>query len=223
MKKVVILGPAHPFRGGGITTFNERLAREFQQHGYQITIYNFSIQYPTFLFPGKTQYSSEPAPADLNILRKVNSLNPFNWLIIGNELKKLIPDILVVRYWLPFMGPCFGTILRRVKKNKHTKIIAITDNVIPHEKRLGDEIFTRYFLKPCDAFIAMSDKVMKDLQRFEPSKPAIHVLHPLYDTFGKAIPKQEARKILSINQNDKVMLFLALSVNTKVWIYLLKH
>ena len=169
MAKVVIIGSAHPFRGGGVTTFNHRLAKEFNQLGYPCEIYSFSLQYPSFLFPGKTQYTTDPAPPGLVIHSVINSLNPINWIRIGNRLKKEKPDIIVVRYWLPFMGPCFGTILRRVQKNKYTKIICIADNVIPHEKRPGDKVFTKYFLKSCDAFITMSEKVMKDLKSFEPN------------------------------------------------------
>jgi len=207
VRTVVILGPAHPFRGGGITTFNERLAREFQQQGYKTIIYGFSLQYPSFLFPGKTQYSTEPAPLDLTILSKVNSINPFNWLMVGNELKNLKPDLVVVRFWLPFMGAALGTVLRIAKRNKHTRVVAITDNVIPHEKRAGDLILTRYFLGGCDAFITMSELVMKDLRRLAPGKPAKQVLHPLYDTFGQPVSKQEARKKLNLNQDDKLLLF----------------
>ncbi len=207
IKSIVILGPAHPFRGGGITTFNERLATEFQQQGYHVTIYNFSLQYPAFLFPGKSQYSTEPAPAHLTILPKVNSINPFNWVKVGNELRKLQPDLIVVRYWLPLMGPALGTILRKVKKNGHTKVSAITDNVIPHEKRPGDIPFTRYFLRPCDAFITMSAKVMKDLKTFEPNKPALQVAHPLYDNFGAPISREEARAALKIKNEELIILF----------------
>jgi glycosyltransferase involved in cell wall biosynthesis len=204
---IIILGPAHPFRGGGITTFNERLATEFQHQGYEVTIYNFSLQYPAFFFPGKSQYSTEPAPTHLKILQKVNSINPLNWIKVGNELKRLKPDLIVVRYWLPLMGPALGTILRKVKKNHHTKVIAITDNVIPHEKRPGDKPFTHYFLQPCDAFITMSDKVMKDLKSIEPGKPALQVAHPLYDNFGAPVSKEAARAGLKINKGELIILF----------------
>ena len=207
IRSIIILGPAHPFRGGGITTFNERLATEFQEQGYEVTMYNFSLQYPAFLFPGKSQYSTEPAPTHLKILQKVNSINPFNWINVGRELRKLQPDLVVVRYWLPLMGPALGTILRQVKKNRHTKVIAITDNVIPHEKRPGDKTFTRFFLKPCDAFITMSDKVMKDLKSVEPDKPAIQVAHPLYDNFGPAVSKETARAALRISNEESILLF----------------
>ena len=205
MSKVVIIGPAHPLRGG-LASFNERLARQFKSEGNNVTIYTFSLQYPGFLFPGTTQYSTEPAPKDLTIKVVINSVNPVNWLMVGNDLKKIKPDIIVVRYWLPFMGPALGTILRQVKKNKHTKIICIADNIKPHEKfPLGDQ-FTDYFIKPIDAFITMSEKVMKDLKNIT-NKPAQQVVHPLYDNFGEALSKAEARKHLNIPGKEKIILF----------------
>jgi glycosyltransferase involved in cell wall biosynthesis len=206
MATVVIIGPAHPLRGG-LATFNQRLAKEFIQSGYDCSIYSFSLQYPSFLFPGKTQYTDEPAPEGINIHTVINSVNPFNWIKIGNRLKKERPDIIVVRYWLPVMGPALGTILRRVKKNKHTRIVCIADNVIPHEKRFGDKPFTKYFLKSCDAFITMSEKVMQDLRLFEKTKQVKLVQHPLYDTFGDIISKAEARKHLGLPENEKIVLF----------------
>lgn len=208
---VVIIGPAHPLRGG-LATFDQRLATEFIREGFECPIYSFSLQYPDFIFPGTTQYTTEPAPEGLTILSRINSINPLNWLSVGNELRKLRPDIIVVRFWLPLMGPALGTILRRVRKNRHTRIIAITDNVIPHEKRPGDKPFTRYFLKSCDAYITMSEKVMKDLRTFEPVKPARQVLHPLYDNFGESMPANAARAALrakgvEISDTDRVILF----------------
>jgi hypothetical protein len=183
MSSVIIIGPALPLRGG-LATFNQRLAKEFIDEGYNASIYSFSLQYPSFLFPGKTQYTDEPAPENITIHSVINSINPFNWIKVGNWLKKQKPDFIVVRFWLPFMGPALGTILRRIRKNKHTKIICIADNIIPHEKRPGDKIFTKYFLKSCDAFITMSEKVMADLRLFQKEKPAQLVTHPLYDNFG---------------------------------------
>jgi glycosyltransferase involved in cell wall biosynthesis len=207
MATIVIIGPAHPLRGGGITTFNQRLAKEFMDTGHDCSIYSFSLQYPSFLFPGKTQYSDEPPPEGLTIHTVINSVNPLNWIKVGNRLKKEKPDIIVVRFWLPFMGPSLGTILRRVKKNRHTKIICIADNVIPHEKRPGDKPFTSYFVKSCDAFIAMSEKVLNDLRRFEKDKPALYVKHPLYDNFGTIISKSVARNHLGLPEHEKIILF----------------
>lgn len=206
MAKIVIIGPGHPLRGG-LATFNQRLAKQFIDEGHQCSIYSFSLQYPGFLFPGKTQYTDEPAPQNLAIHSVINSVNPFNWIKIGNQLKKERPDTIIVRFWLPFMGPALGTILRKVQKNKHTRIICIADNVIPHEKRPGDKAFTSYFLKSCDAFITMSEKVMSDLRLFEKIKPAQLVSHPLYDNFGAIISKEEARRKLGIDSRESIILF----------------
>jgi len=206
MASVVIIGPAHPLRGG-IATFNERLARQFIQQGFDTKIYTFSLQYPGFLFPGTTQYSDAPVPADLDIKVCINSVLPTNWLKIGLELKKLKPDFIVVRYWLPVMGPCLGTILRIIKKNKHTKIVCIADNIIPHEKRIGDNLFTKYFIKPVDAFIVMSEKVMGDLMLFDKTKPVKLIQHPLYDNFGDKVEKKLARKNIGIEGEEKIILF----------------
>lgn len=206
MARVLIIGPAHPLRGG-LATFNQRLALAFQEEGHSCSILSFSLQYPDFIFPGTTQYSSERAPENIEIHTRINSVNPLNWIRTGNWVKKMKPDLVVVRFWLPLMGPALGTILRRLRKNKHTRIVCIADNVIPHEKRPGDKPFTRYFLKSCDAFITMSEKVMHDLRLFEKEKPAALVAHPLYDNFGAAISKQEARKYLGLPEKEKIILF----------------
>ena len=213
-KNIVLIGPAHPLRGG-LASFNERLAKELQEQGHTITIYTFSLQYPSFLFPGTTQYSTEKAPANLKIEVNINSVNPFNWIKIGNRLKNKKPDLIIVRYWLPFMGPCLGTILRKVKKNKLTKVVCIADNIIPHEKRPGDNIITSYFIKAIDGFVTMSENVMNDLRTFTSIKPARLMLHPLYDNFGDIIPKNEAREFLKIPTEQKIILFFGFIRNYK--------
>ncbi len=204
--KIAIIGPAHPLRGGGISTFNERLATVLQQQGHVVTIYSFSLQYPSFLFPGKSQFTEEPAPEGLKILPLINSIHPFNWLKVGNRIRDDRPDLVVVRYWLPFMGPSLGTILRRVRKNNHSRIVCIADNVIPHEHRPGDKQFTRFFIKPVDAFITMSRDVLRDLQRIT-DKPALFTPHPVYDNYGEPLDKKEACSKLGLNPADRYLLF----------------
>ncbi len=206
-KKIIIIGSAHPLRGGGIATFNERLANEFLSAGNKVSIFSFSLQYPGFLFPGSTQFTTDPAPAGLDIHTRINSINPFNWLSVGDEIKKLQPDLVVVRYWLPFMAPCLGSILRIIKKNNHTRIVCIADNIIPHEPKPWDSLLTQYFVKPVDAFITMSEKVLNDLKKFAPGKPSKFIAHPLYDNFGEKISRNAAKEHLQINKNDSILLF----------------
>ena len=59
--KIVVVGPSHPYRGG-IAAFTDRLANEFVAEGDDVHLYTFTLQYPSILFPGKTQYSDAPAP-----------------------------------------------------------------------------------------------------------------------------------------------------------------
>lgn len=205
-KKVVIVGPAFPLRGG-LATFNERLARAFMETGHEVTILTFKLQYPSFLFPGKTQYADANEPEDLDIDVAINSINPFNWLRVGRKYNRLKPDLVVYRYWMPFMGPCLGTLARIINRNKHSRSYAITDNIIPHEKRIGDRPFTSYFLKPMQGFIAMSRKVLFDISIFNNSKPRKYIPHPLYDDFGPAIDKARAKKELGLDEHTNYLLF----------------
>jgi len=207
LRKVVIIGSAYPLRGGGLATFNERLARAFMQNGDQVRIETFSLQYPSFLFPGKTQYSDEEAPDDLDITVGVNSVNPLNWIKVGHKIKKEKPDLVVLRYWIPFISPSLGTIARIIKKNKHSKIIAIADNIIPHEKRPGDALLSSYFVNSVDGFVTMSQTVMKDLDQFDRKKPRLFNPHPLYDNFGERSDQKQAQEKLGLAIGEKYILF----------------
>jgi glycosyltransferase involved in cell wall biosynthesis len=203
---IVILGTAFPFRGG-LAAYNERLARQFQAEGHTVSIYTFSLQYPGFLFPGKSQYADWAAPADLDIRVKVNSVNPLNWLKVGREIKKLNPDLLIIKYWLPFMAPCFGTIARIAKRNHKTKVITIVDNIIPHEKRIGDNLLTSYFVKPVDAFVAMSKSVLNDIAFFDKNKAKAFCPHPLFDNFGEIYQRGEALEKAKLDKSFNYLLF----------------
>lgn len=204
--KIILLGTAHPYRGG-IAALNERLGTELLREGHEMTIYNFSLQYPSFLFPGKSQYTDDPAPQDLLIIRKVNSVNPFNWLKIGRELRKKAPDLIIVRFWLPFMGPALGTICRLARKNRHTRVICIADNMIPHEHRPGDRWFTKYFIGGVDGFIAMSHEVFDDIDKFVKSPFRKFTPHPVYDHYGEIMNREEALGLLKLDDKFRYLLF----------------
>ena len=135
-KRIIIVGPAYPYRGG-IADFNERLAYEFQHEGHEVSIYTFTLQYPSFLFPGTTQYATGAAPEGLSIVRRLNSINPFNWIKVGRDIRRARPDVVMIRFWLPFLAPCLGTVARIIRRDKGIKVVALLDNVIPHEFLYG--------------------------------------------------------------------------------------
>ena len=207
--KIAILGTAWPYRGG-LAVYNERLAREFAVEGDDVTVYTFSLQYPSFLFPGKTQFSTEPAPKDLRIVRTLNSVNPFSWIKTGRAIKRMEPDILIIKFWLPFMGPSLGTAARITRHNGKTRVVSILDNIIPHEHRPGDKLMARYFTRSVDGFIAMSESVLDDLGQFDTIKPRIFCRHPLYDNFGPTATREESLRFLELDERPRYMLFFGL-------------
>jgi D-inositol-3-phosphate glycosyltransferase len=205
--KAIIIGPAFPLRGG-IANFNEALCREFNHRSWDTKIISFSLQYPSFLFPGSTQFDTVSKPPDgLVIESLLNSINPVTWFKTAKKIREFKPDFVVIRYWLPFMGPCLGTLARLIKKGGNIKVIALADNVVPHEKRPGDKLFTRYFLSGCDAYMVMTQSVLNDIRLFDTAKPIICSPHPVYDMFGSSVEKSEAREKLELDQNGRYILF----------------
>lgn len=210
-RKCVIIGPAFPLRGG-IAQLNESLSQEFTKQGIENTIFSFYLQYPSFLFPGTSQKvaSDRKGPEDVDIRSTISSINPISWWLTVREIVKLKPDFVVVRYWLPFMGPCLGTICKWLKSKIGVPIIGILDNVIPHETRIGDSAFTSYFVKQCDSFVVMSSSVMEDLNGFDKVKPRKLLYHPIYNHFGEPVEKSLARKYLHLQEDLKVILFFGI-------------
>ncbi|HPR31208.1 MAG TPA: glycosyltransferase [Prolixibacteraceae bacterium] len=205
--KIFIIGPAHPLRGG-IAALNERLARQLMEEGHTVRIISFKLQYPGFLFPGKSQFTDSPAPGDIAISRQIHSLNPINWIRTGLGLKKERPDLIIVRYWLPFMAPSTGTVCKLIRSNRKTKIIALVDNILPHEARPGDRLLTRYFVRYVDGFLAMSKNVYEDLRLFISKKQRRSLTpHPIYDHYGDLLSKEKARELLHLNPDKKYLLF----------------
>jgi D-inositol-3-phosphate glycosyltransferase len=206
--RIIILGTAHPYRGG-MASYNERLARQFMSEDHEVKILTFTLQYPGFLFPGKTQYTDSPAPEGINISRILNSINPFNWIRTGYRIRKEKPDILIIKYWHPFMAPGFGTVARIAGKKKkgNTKVICIFDNVIPHEKNVLDRFLTSYFVQSIDGAIVMSKSVGDDLNSFKVNIPIAFNPHPLYDNYGSMITREEALKKLDLNSGYSYLLF----------------
>jgi len=206
-QKIIIIGTAYPYRGG-IAAFNERLALQFLREGHEVEIYTFILQYPNFLFPGKTQYSNDPEPKELCIYRKINAVNPLNWIKVGKEIRKKQPDLIIIPYWMSFMALCLGCIASQIKKNHHTKIIGLVHNMIPHEPSLLDKFFPKYYVKNMDAFVSLSESVLTDINKFDKkNKPKTFSPHPIYDHYGMLLPKDDAKRRLNIDDQQNYVLF----------------
>jgi glycosyltransferase involved in cell wall biosynthesis len=204
--KITIVGTAYPLRGG-IAHFNALLAKHLGKHHTVETI-TFKRQYPKILFPGKSQ--DEPDDNPQFLIRNpqlIDSINPLNWFRVAREIRKRKPDLLIFKYWLPFFGPCFGTIAKFAKKSASTKVLFICDNVAPHERRPGDIAFTRYALSQADYFIVQSNTVERDLLKLLPNALYKKTPHPIYEIFGDPMSKDEARQLLGISAKKVILYF----------------
>ena len=206
--KIILLGPAHPYRGG-LASIMETMAREYQSRGHEVRIYTFTVQYPSLLFPGKTQYVETPAPEDLHIERVMNTVNPLNWVSLGLRLKREKPDMVLMKYWTPFMAPCFGTIARIARTNGVTKFICQIDNVEPHEHHIIDRPCNHYYLSAVDGFVYMSEQVHGELKAYS-SAPALFSPHPMFENFGVAVEREEACRRLALDADQRYTLFFGL-------------
>ncbi len=206
--KIAIVGPAHPYRGG-LASIMESMAREFQSRGYKADIITFTLQYPSLLFPGKSQTVDTPPPADLDIRRMLSTVNPLSWWRVGRELRLSAPDIVLMKYWTPFMAPCFGTVARIARRNDHTRVICQIDNVEPHEAHATDHLFNRYYLGSVDGFVYMSEQVHRELRGYS-SAPAIFSPHPIFDNFGERVNRAEACNRLGLDPEQHYALFFGL-------------
>lgn len=205
--KIRILGPAHPYRGG-IAKSGEVLAATFVREGHDVKIVNFTLQYPSFLFPGRTQYTRMSPPQGLLIERRINSVNPLNWPVVGREIAREGPDLVIPRFWMPFMGPSLGTIAKTIRHRcPKTRIIALADNIVPHEHRPGDRQLTDYFLRQTDAVVYMSKEVGRDLDTFGYKGLQAMSPHPIYDVYGAPVPKAEACMALGLDPGTEYVLF----------------
>ena len=205
--KITIVGTAYPYRGG-LAAFNERLAKEFQKEGDEVKIETFSLQYPNFLFPGKTQYTTDPKPNELTICRSVNSVNPINWVKVGKKIAKSHPDVVIFAYWISFMSPSMGTIAKIIKKKSNAKCIGLIHNMTPHESSLMDRILPSWFLRSMDAFISLSDFVMRDVMNYlGKDLPNVVSPHPIYDVYGESMSRDEAIERLGLSKDYRYLLF----------------
>ena len=208
--RIVILGTAWPFRGG-LAAFNERLAKQFVQDGHEVEVVTFTLQYPSFLFPGKTQYSSEVAPDGLKIVREINSCNPLNWIKVGKRLKREAPDLLISCYWMAFFAPCYGMIQQIVRRNGKTRCIGLVHNMIPHEPSVLDKCLAPFYVKQTDGFVALSDSVVQDIASLDrEQKPKTFSPHPVYDHYGKKMDRKDACVALGLDDRKRYMLFFGL-------------
>jgi D-inositol-3-phosphate glycosyltransferase len=209
--RILIVGTAFPLRGG-IAHYVSLLYKTLKQREHWVHIVSFYRQYPKILFPGKTQEEVGETAIPLESDAVIDSVNPKSWYDAGKLAAKYQPDLLIFKFWLPFFAPAYGVISRVAKRitrknGKECKVLFIADNVIPHEKRPGDRIFTNFAFKVVDYFVVQSDSVERDLLSIKPDAKYVKLQHPVYEIFGERVDRNEARKSLNIPADVPTILF----------------
>ena len=205
--KIAILSCFYPYRGG-ISQFNACLYEELGKENV-VKAFNFSRQYPEFLFPGKTQYvTDDDQAAKIDSERLLDTAWPFSYASTLKRIREWGPDLLVVRYWMSWFAPSLGYVTRGMKGR--CKVISILDNVVPHEPRFFDKPFTKYFLKGSDGYVTLCEAVAEDLLRLKPDARYKVLPHPLYSHFGARKDRLEAENELGLEHGKKNILFFGL-------------
>ncbi|HTO38043.1 MAG TPA: glycosyltransferase [Brumimicrobium sp.] len=205
--KIAFLSTFYPYRGG-IAQFNGALFRALEKE-HEVKAFNFSLQYPKMLFPGKTQYVAPEDHADkIPTERTLNAVNPFSYHQTFKAIKEYAPDVLIIGYWMPFMGPSLGYVAGKMQE--YTRVISIVHNAIPHEQSFLDKRLSNYFFKRNTECIALSNAVKNDIQRSYPSVQTKVLLHPVYEHFGEAVSRIEASEKFELSADKKYLLFFGL-------------
>jgi len=207
-KKIVIIGPAYPYRGGNslfVSSLYDVLKDDFE-----VKIYNYKLLYPSFLFPGTTQFDKsekniKKAPSE----RLINSINPFNWLKVAKKLREEEADLVVFDWWQPFFGPCHRVISSRIKNFYKGKILFITENYISHEGSFIDHTLTKIGLKNAGAFLTLSANVESELKKTAGERKIYRSELPVYDCYQSSggVSSEEAKVSFGFSRDSKVILF----------------
>ncbi len=202
--RLSLIGPLPPYRGG-IAHFSTTTVRGLRARGHEIQALTFSRQYPSLLFPGRSQFS-ESGEDPVGALRCLDTLNPWTWESTARRIRDFDPQVLVFNHWMPFFAPAYGTVARRID-SRRTRRICLTHNAIPHEDRPGDALLSRYFFRACDGFITLSREVENDLRSLGIDAPLRCIDHPIYSLFGEGLARDRARDQLKLDPDRPILLF----------------
>jgi glycosyltransferase involved in cell wall biosynthesis len=208
LRRIAIIGPAYPYRGGPAAVVGH-LYHALIEH-YTVRVFSFSRLYPKVLFPGARQEDISrqpimPHPAE----RIIDSIMPPSWYRTARAIAAFAPDVILLDWYQPFFGLCYGTILRLLDRSTAAPVIIIAENIISHEARRIDWWLTRRTFRYGDGFIAFSDAVATALRRQYPERPVERAYLPLFVTPEHAPVQwtpEAARKALGL-EGMRVVLF----------------
>ncbi len=202
----LIIGPAHPFRGGIADTQHE-LAKALQKKGKKIELLTFTKLYPKVFFPGKTQFSNQISPEKLIITELLHVYNPMKWPRVIKYICSKSPKVVVFRYYTPFLAFVYSWIARNLPKS--IKKVAIVDNWIPHETSWIDKKLNLLFSKYLDCISSLSLFVANQIKdNFD--GPVWAGFHPINSNLLPIQDQKQARLKLNWDIEVQYVLFFGL-------------
>ncbi len=199
---LISVGP--PYRGG-ISDLSALIYEELSKD-HQVQFINFKRQYPSILFPGKTEYKIGDRASDFQSKRIIDSINPLTWIQAVKQIREFDSEWAIFRYWNPFFAPLIGYIAGKLRK-KSIKVAVLIDNLVPHEESFLDSWMARRILGRADHVITMSKSVSQDVQTHHPGMKTSTLFHPLYEIYRSSHTKAEARAKLNLPQHPIVLYF----------------
>jgi glycosyltransferase involved in cell wall biosynthesis len=218
--KLALLGPAHPLRGG-IAYYLALLHRELGRAGHAVAFIGFRKQYPEWVpdlplvrrlrFPGSDQRDTGAAGIPVPNEPVFVPWNPWSWWRTAHAVRRTGARALVLKWWIPFFGPGYFAVAWLLRRLHGIRVIAILDNVIPHERWPLGAFITRLGLGQMDAYIAQSKAVESELFTLLPRTDRARVRlvpHPTYDFTAEPPPDQAtARRELGLDESRVILFF----------------
>lgn len=202
--KFCVVGPGYPFRGG-IAKYTTALSLELQNQGLLNQFFTPTRQYPSWLFPGKSDLDNEACPRLTQSEACFDYFNPFSWHFLSQKLAVFSHSCLVLPFWSSASIPLNYYLIQRHQGMK----VAIVHNWKDHERFLGLISFERIIFK-CDGMICHQDSPLIYEEVSGKAKKAVIYPLPPIPWEGDLQDSTEARKLLNIPQKNRVFLFWGL-------------
>lgn len=203
-KRIVIIGPVYPYKGG-IAHYTALMYRALVQK-HDVTLVSYSMQYPKLLFKKEQRDWENETFKIEDTVYWINTANPFNCIASARKINRLNPDLVMIQWWHPYFAPCYVLISKFLKKN--IKQLFVCHNVFPHERFVMDRALTKMVLKNGDFFILHSEQDKKDLLSIKPDGILKKTYIPTYNAFKlNDMSKDAAREMLNLGKDEKVLLF----------------
>ena len=207
--RIALVGPAHPYKGGGAQHTTE-LAHRLTAAGHDVVIESWRAQYPASLYPGQPTVTEPEGVPFPRTRRALAWYRPDGWLTEGRRLARA--DLVVFALITPLQIPAYLAMLGAIKHGaiqrhpKHPRTAVICHNVLPHERRPGDVALTTALLTRVDEVIVHSAAQAAQARELAPDVPITAVRLPAHLP-AAASPHNPERAAITFPRDCRLLFF----------------